>query len=245
MLVNISTLGIKQFVYKARITRFVVVTLLTTGLIALVIAPISRVYNCSSISNTLSSDKTLPIETDVVASVHLVDLDNDGNNERVTYFYTKTQKGISTFIKIENTANKIPKTLYDSQIEATIYPLSSYNEYFVGKITGFVNLPGNNHGIVIKTSVQGSGGFTGYKVIAKQNGRYVVIYEQNDLKNGKISITGGGDYIQEESDAPLLGDSNCCSTNIKYKLISFSSDFRPTIREISTANYWLILTKSE
>ena len=112
-------------------------------------------------------------------------------------------------------------------------------KYFTlrGQIIGTVDIKGSNNGVVVQQARQGSGGFISYKVIAKENDTYKVIYESGDLKHGNIRIVG--DFIEENSDDPLPSDSNCCPTYIKYRHVSFSTGKPEFSDEFRENNYFL------
>ncbi len=161
-------------------------------------------------------------------SVHFEDVDGNGKEEKITHYYKSSKTSLDTFLRIDDRNNIFGFNTYETILEKSEVPISIFQDNLNGKIIGFINI-GINKGIVVQTSTKGSGGFTGYKVIALKDGKYQVIYDVLQLNHGKISANVN--TIYEETDFPILDDPNCCSTYKKYREISFDSELNPTIIE--------------
>jgi hypothetical protein len=170
-------------------------------------------------------------------SIYYFDLDSDGYAERITYFTDKADGKLTTNLKIETQLNGRFKESSAHIMDKDLSPSTKYMGYLDGYVVGFVKV-GSEYGIVVKTNVRGSGGLTGYKVIAFKDGKYDVTYEQHGLRNGIIRITSDASFLIEEFDKPKPEDSNCCSSNIGYKLIEFVSVGNVKTNEVLENSYW-------
>ncbi|EKD99696.1 MAG: hypothetical protein ACD_22C00204G0001 [uncultured bacterium] len=217
----------------------ITITIASLALVFLIVQP------------NLTNNPAVSMETGAIASgvseissVFYSDLDANSQKEKITYYFVRGNPYISTFLRVENFTDGVWHVVWDCAVERDIFPQKTFLSNQSGEIVGFIALPRSSIGIVVKTSVQGSGGFTGYKVIAKKAGQYIVIYEQTGLKNGDISIGGGGKYIQEVQDSPLPSDSNCCASRVSYRMVSFLDNYEVTTNEVVVSNYWMDLINS-
>lgn len=135
-----------------------------------------------------------------VISSYSVDMDGDGVPEHITYYHKNGAKD-SIYLAIER--------LNHDRWGAV------FNEMVDGSILGFLSLDGGLKAVVLVTPPQGSGGFTGYKVI----GGYFLttIYERVGVYQGSFGLDSN--KIVEESGDPLPTDADCCPSYTLRRVI--------------------------
>jgi len=152
-----------------------------------------------------------------VISTHWVDLDDDGHNEKIVYYYKNGCKdSIFLAIEIKGQFNDRWDTHYNKMVDD--HPGGSIGLIDLGP--RYYGSKRDAVGIVVIMAPSGSAGYGGYKIIADPD--FKTIYSRHALYQGSFEVSGN--KIIEWVGDPEPNDANCCPSYYKKREVKFYKD---------------------